>query len=111
MPPDTGKGPAVSEIKIDAQKLTRLVAQILRDDYGLLPARANEAAHAIETRAIASMEQPSPNVGYALVAACPVDGPDTEQKEMCLSCGSIVSGAAEKRVSGLVRGLRMIRTS
>lgn len=49
----------MTEIRLDSGQVERIIAQVLRDQYKMLPAVANEAALAIGTRLISSL--PTPN--------------------------------------------------
>jgi hypothetical protein len=63
----------MSEIRISAEKAERIISQTLRDSYGLLPAKANEAAAELVRRLNSSMSTPSnqPFQGYRLIRSRP----------------------------------------
>jgi len=46
------------EITIDAAKAERIIAQVLRDEAGMLPAKANRLAEVIARRLYAAMPDP-----------------------------------------------------
>ena len=63
----------MTEITIDSMKAERILAQILRDDGGLLPARANDLAASICRRLVSAMATPThtPLNGYRLIREWP----------------------------------------
>jgi hypothetical protein len=66
------------EIRIDADKAQRMIAQILREDKGLrlLPADANKMAEIICRRLSSAMPLPTnqPLQGYRIIPSFPPDG-------------------------------------
>jgi len=64
------------EIRIDAAKAERMIAQILRDEKGLLPAHANAVAANICRRLSSAMPLPTnqPLQGYRIISSRPPDG-------------------------------------
>lgn len=68
----------MTEIRIDADKAERIMAQILRDDFGMLPAKANQAAATMRRRLDAAMPAPvNPELqGYRLIQSHPPFGGD-----------------------------------
>jgi hypothetical protein len=66
------------DITIDAAKAERMIAQILRDEAGLLPAKANELAASIRRRLSSAMATPThaPLQGYRLIGSSPPYGGD-----------------------------------
>ena len=61
------------EITIDADKAERMLAQILRDEAGVLPSKANELAANIRRRLSSAMPTPThaPLQGYRLIRERP----------------------------------------
>ncbi len=66
----------MAEIRIDAAKAERMIAQILRDEKGLLPADANAVAANICRRLSTAMPMPTnpPLQGYRIISSYPLDG-------------------------------------
>lgn len=66
----------MAEIRIDAGKAERMIAQILRDENKLLPADANAAAANICRRLTTAMPMPTnqPLAGYRIISSHPPDG-------------------------------------
>jgi hypothetical protein len=64
------------EIRIDAAKAERIIAQILRDEKRLLPADANAVAANICRRLTIAMPLPTnqPLQGYRIISPFPPDG-------------------------------------
>lgn len=64
---------SVSEIRIDAAKAERMIAQTLRDDYKMLPADANAAAANICRRLKSAMPTPGAQqlARYRLIGGYP----------------------------------------
>ncbi|WP_342714428.1 hypothetical protein AAFG22_14720 [Bradyrhizobium sp. B024] len=63
----------MTEIRIDAEKAERILSQTLRDNYGLPPAKANEAAAEVMRRFNSSMPTPTnqPFQNYRLIQSRP----------------------------------------
>jgi hypothetical protein len=74
--PDSRKIERAVEIRIDAAKAERMIAQILRDEKGLLPAHANAVAANICRRLSSAMPLPTnqPLQGYRIISSRPPDG-------------------------------------
>lgn len=51
--------PPMAEIRIDADKAERMISQILRDEGGMLPAKANQLAANISRRLGLAMAAPT----------------------------------------------------
>jgi hypothetical protein len=68
----------MTEIRIDADKAERMIAQILREEKGLLPADANAAAANICRRLTTAMPTPTnPTlVAYRIIPKSPPYGSD-----------------------------------
>jgi hypothetical protein len=68
----------MAEIRIDAAKAERMIAQILRDEKGLLPADANAVAANICRRLSVAMPTPTnpPLQGYRIISSYPSNGGD-----------------------------------
>ncbi|MGM4992727.1 hypothetical protein [Tardiphaga sp. 841_E9_N1_2] len=49
----------MTEIRLDRDVIVRIVAQVLRDDFKMLPAKANEAADDIGRRLLTSLPTPA----------------------------------------------------
>jgi hypothetical protein len=49
----------MTEVRLDNDKIERIIAQVLRDQYKMLPAAANEAARTIGTRLLTSLPTPT----------------------------------------------------
>jgi hypothetical protein len=66
----------MAEIRIDAAKAERMIAQILRDEKRLLPADANTLAANICRRLTIAMPTPTnpPLHGYRIISSHPPDG-------------------------------------
>jgi hypothetical protein len=66
----------MAEIRIDAAKAGRMIAQILRDEKGLLPADANAVAANICRRLSIAMPTPTnqPLGRYRIISPFPPDG-------------------------------------
>lgn len=66
----------MAEIRIDAAKAERMIAQILRDEKRLLPADANAVAANICRRLLTAMPMPTnqPLQGYRIISSYPPDG-------------------------------------
>ena len=63
-------------IRLDSEKVERIVSQTLRDEFKMLPANANSAASAITTRLLAAVPTPNhqPLKGHRIIA--PGGGPE-----------------------------------
>jgi len=63
----------MTEIRVDSDKAERIISQTLRDSYGLLPSKANEAAADLLRRLNSSMPTPSnqPFQGFCLIRSSP----------------------------------------
>jgi hypothetical protein len=68
----------MAQIRIDADKAERMIAQILRDEKKLLPAEANALATNICRRLTVAMPTPTnpPLQGYRIIRSSPPDGGD-----------------------------------
>ncbi|MCW2112489.1 hypothetical protein QIH87_14205 [Bradyrhizobium elkanii] len=68
----------MTEIRIDENKASRMIAQMLRDDFKLRPDEANKAAQAICTLLVAAMGTPThqPLQGMRLIRSIPPHGGD-----------------------------------
>lgn len=66
------------EIRIDADKAERMISQILRDEGGMLPAKANELATNISRRLGLAMAAPTSEslTGYRAIRREPPYGSD-----------------------------------
>jgi hypothetical protein len=66
----------MADIRIDAAKAERMIAQILRDEKGLLPVDANAVAANICRRLMTAMPLPTnpPLQGYRIISPHPPDG-------------------------------------
>jgi hypothetical protein len=64
----------MADIRIDAGKAERMIAQILRDEKGLLPADANATAENICRRLSTAMPTNQPLQGYRIIPSHPPDG-------------------------------------
>jgi hypothetical protein len=54
-----GSVQGMTEIRLDNDKIERIIAQVLRDQYRMLPAAANEAARTIGVRLVSSLPSPT----------------------------------------------------
>ena len=68
----------MAQIRIDADKEERMIAQILRDEKKLLPAEANALATNICRRLTVAIPTPTnlPLQGYRIIRSSPPDGGD-----------------------------------
>jgi hypothetical protein len=67
----------MADIQIDAGKAERMIAQILREERGLLPADANATAASICRRLSSAMATPNePSGNYRIIARNPPHGSD-----------------------------------
>lgn len=66
----------MADIQLDAEKAERIIAQILRDEEKMLPAKANEIAATICRRLSSSMPLPTnqPLQSYRIISSSPPPG-------------------------------------
>jgi hypothetical protein len=93
----------MSEIRIDADKAERMIAQTLRDDFKMLPAQANAAAEHLCRRLRCAMPTPGAQqlARYRLIGSYPYGDP-TFREALALKIAD-VNDAVARELWELVR--------